>query len=164
MSTNWQGSERKSRAPISLTDTEPEAIATDPATIIHAVPDAEAAATEPKAETVVVDHREAPLVSGRRSAAVLRKENVNDQLPPATGWQAFLRAVSFGLISPKVGTAELARRADLSAIQRVYSRPMQITVASPPWAGWAKRCAASAWVPRSGSTPASRRWCGTTTR
>ena len=62
---------------------------------------------------------------------VLRKENVNDQLPPATGWQAFLRAVSFGLISPKVGAAELARRADLSAIQRVYSRPMQIMVAQP---------------------------------
>ena len=108
MSTNWQGSERKSRAPISLTDIEPETPAADPATIIHAVPDAEPAAAETK--PVPVDHREAPLVSGRRSAAVLRKENVNDQLPPATGWQAFLRAVSFGLISPKVGAAEPASK------------------------------------------------------
>ncbi|MFE4080409.1 MinD/ParA family protein [Paenarthrobacter sp. YIM B13468] len=132
MSTNWQGSERKSRAPISLTDAEPETPDTASATVIHAVPNAEPAAAA-KVDTPVVEdlHREAPLVSGRRSAAVLRKENVNDQLPPATGWQAFLRAISFGLISPKVGAAELARRADLSAIQRVYSRPMQVTVVQP---------------------------------
>jgi len=132
MSTNWQGSERKSRTPISLTDPEPEeATAAEAAAVIHAVPDAEPVVTARQEQPAAVDHREAPLVSGRRSAAVLRKENVNDQLPPATGWQAFLRAVSFGLISPKVGAAELARRADLSAIQRVYSRPMQIMVAQP---------------------------------
>ena len=71
------------------------------------------------------------MVSGRRSASVLQKDNMNDELPPATGWQAFLRAVTFGLIKPKVGAAELARRADLSAIQRVYSRPMRIMVAQP---------------------------------
>lgn len=132
MSTNWQGSERKSRAPISLTDQQPEETTTGPAAVIHAVPVAQAPA-EPQQQPVAaaVDHGEVPLVSGRRSATVLRKENVNDQLPPATGWQAFLRAASFGLISPKVGAAELARRADLSAIQRVYSRPMQIMVAQP---------------------------------
>jgi putative peptide zinc metalloprotease protein len=131
MSTNWQGSERKSRAPISLTEPQPDEDATETAAIIHAVPDTQAPADPQSQPQRVEDHRDAPLVSGRRSAAVLRKENVNDQLPPATGWQAFLRAVSFGLISPRVGAAELARRADLSAIQRVYSRPMQIMVAQP---------------------------------
>lgn len=132
MSTNWQGSERKSRTPINLMDPEPdEATATGTVAVIHAVPDAQAPAEPQPQPPAGADPREAPLVSGRRSAAVLRKENVNDQLPPATGWQAFLRAVSFGLISPKVGAAELARRADLSAIQRVYSRPMQIMVAQP---------------------------------
>lgn len=133
MSTNWQGSERKSRTPISLTAPEPEeATATGTVAVIHDVPDAQPLAEARQEQAAAVDHhQEAPLVSGRRSAAVLRKENVNDQLPPATGWQAFLRAVSFGLISPKVGAAELARRADLSAIQRVYSRPMQIMVAQP---------------------------------
>ena len=44
MSTNWQGSERKSRAPISLTDPEPEETAEEPAMVIHAVPDAQAPA------------------------------------------------------------------------------------------------------------------------
>ncbi|SDQ03590.1 MinD/ParA family ATP-binding protein [Arthrobacter crystallopoietes] len=131
MSTNWQGSERKSRAPITLTEPQPVQTATGPAAAIHAVPDAQAKVEPQAQQPVVVDHGEAPLVSGRRSATVLRKENVNDQLPPATGWQAFLRAASFGLISPKVGAAELARRADLSAIQRVYSRPMQVMVAQP---------------------------------
>ena len=143
MTTNWSGAERKSRAPISLLDpTEPTSEDTAqeaPEPVTSAVPDAEAtlpvqpsrepaqaAAEEPSAEG---EH--GPLVSGRRSASVLRKENVNDQLPPATGWQAFLRAITFGLVKPKVGAAELARRTDLSAIQRVYSRPMQIMVAQP---------------------------------
>jgi MinD-like ATPase involved in chromosome partitioning or flagellar assembly len=131
MTTNWQGSERKARTPISLTEPPAEETAPEAQAAIHAVPD-----TEPAPATIIQSHPRddsghAPLVSGRRSAAVLRKENVNDQLPPATGWQAFLRAVTFGLIKPKVGAAELARRADLSAIQRIYSRPMQIMVAQP---------------------------------
>ena len=109
MSTNWSGAERKSRAPISLldpTETASEDTTQDaPEPVISAVPDkeatrpaqpsrdpAQAAAEEPSAEG---EH--GPLVSGRRSASVLRKENVNDQLPPATGWQAFLRAITFGL-------------------------------------------------------------------
>jgi MinD-like ATPase involved in chromosome partitioning or flagellar assembly len=136
MSTNWSGVERKSRAPISLTepaqdeayeaaDVQQDAAA--PA-VIRAVPDATAdVPVQPSRE----ETEHGPLVSGRRSASVLRKENVNDQLPPVTGWQSFLRTVTFGLIKPKVGAAELARRTDLSAIQRVYSRPMQIMVAQP---------------------------------
>lgn len=131
MSTYWQGSERKNRAPISLTDPPPEEPVAEIAPVIHAVPDTQAPAEPQPQQPAPLDRYEAPLVSGRRSAAVLRKENVNDQLPPATGWQAFLRAVTFGLISPKAGVAELARRADLSAIQRHYSRPMQIMVAQP---------------------------------
>jgi MinD-like ATPase involved in chromosome partitioning or flagellar assembly len=136
MSTNWSGVERKSRAPISLTepaqdeayeaaDVQQDAAA--PA-VIRAVPDATAdIPVQPSGK----ETEHGPLVSGRRSASVLRKENVNDQLPPVTGWQSFLRTVTFNLIKPKVGAAELARRTDLSAIQRVYSRPMQIMVAQP---------------------------------
>lgn len=136
MSTNWSGVERKSRAPITLTEpvqeeayeaAEVQLDAAAPA-VIRAVPDATAdVPVQPSRE----ETEHGPLVSGRRSASVLRKENVNDQLPPVTGWQAFLRTVTFGIIKPKVGAAELARRTDLSAIQRVYSRPMQIMVAQP---------------------------------
>jgi MinD-like ATPase involved in chromosome partitioning or flagellar assembly len=132
MSTNWSGAERKSRAPISLLNPEPsvENNAAEPAkeTAAPAV-----AVTEPAQaqQAAAVEAQAAPLVSGRRSASVLQKDNMNDELPPATGWQAFLRTVTFGLIKPKVGAAELARRTDLSAIQRVYSRPMRIMVAQP---------------------------------
>jgi MinD-like ATPase involved in chromosome partitioning or flagellar assembly len=137
MSTNWQGSERSSRSPINLTEpyteTEAEGAAAVPEPALKVV--APAADQAPAAEEIpstVVDRSETePLVRGRRSAAILRKENVDDQLPPTTGWQAFLRAVSFGLISPKVGAAELARRSDIAAIQRIYSRPMNIMVAQP---------------------------------
>lgn len=132
MSTNWQGSERTRTTTISLTDPRPEESIESER--VHPLP---ASAGQVAAETPVLplpeaaDAGQAPLVSGRRSAAVLQKDNVNDQLPPETGWQAFLRAMSFGLINPKAGAAELARRADLSAIQRIYSRPMQIMVAQP---------------------------------
>jgi putative peptide zinc metalloprotease protein len=129
MSTNWSGAERKSRAPISLLDPETTA---EPATPETAEATAPAAASEPApAKEPATVAAPAPLVSGRRSASVLQKDNMNDELPPATGWQAFLRAMTFGLIKPKVGAAELARRTDLSAIQRVYSRPMRIMVAQP---------------------------------
>lgn len=121
MSTNWSGAERKSRAPISLLDPETAAETTATAPVEEGEASA-VTASEPAP---------APLVSGRRSASVLQKDNMNDELPPATGWQAFLRAVTFGLIKPKVGAAELARRTDLSAIQRVYSRPMRVMVAQP---------------------------------
>ncbi len=139
MSTNWSGVERKSRTTISLTDPDETTTGENgqdaPAPVISAVPDQEATVpAQPPAQSARAASAEGehgPLVSGRRSASVLRKENVNDQLPPATGWQAFMRAMTFGLIKPKVGAAELARRTDLSSIQRVYSRPMQIMVAQP---------------------------------
>lgn len=135
MSTNWQGSERSNRSPIILTEpytaTETTAPVPEPALKVVAPADDEASVAG-ESPSIIVDSSEAePLVSGRRSAAILRKENVDDQLPPTTGWQAFLRAVSFGLISPKVGAAELARRSDVAAIQRIYSRPMMVMVAQP---------------------------------
>ena len=87
MSTNWSGVERKSRAPITLTEPVQEEAyeaaevhqdATAPA-VIRAVPDANAdVPVQPARE----ETEHGPLVSGRRSASVLRKENVNDQLPP----------------------------------------------------------------------------------
>jgi MinD-like ATPase involved in chromosome partitioning or flagellar assembly len=139
---NWQGSERQVRGTVEQTrsmvdlggpfeagpggQTGPEhpAVGTHP--VIPAQP---SVPPRPASEPVFVVPE--PLVSGRRSAALLRKENVDDQLPPTTGWRSFLRAVTFGLIQPKVSAGELARRADLAAIQRVYSRPMVIMVAQP---------------------------------
>ena len=132
MSTTWSGAERKSRAPISLLNpTEPESedttqVSPEPATSEVPAAGQAQSLSEPGAPVQAV-----PLVSGRRSASVLQKDNMNDELPPATGWQAFLRSITFGLIKPKVGAVELARRTDLSAIQRVYSRPMRIMVAQP---------------------------------
>ena len=132
MSTNWQGSERTRTTTISLTEPRPEeGIGPEPIQAQPATPEAVAAEAPGQPLSGADGAGQAPLVSGRRSAAVLRKDNVNDQLPPDTGWQAFLRAVSFGLIKPKAGAAELARRADLSGIQRIYSRPMQVMVAQP---------------------------------
>lgn len=132
MSTNWSGAERKSRAPISLLDPETVAETTATAPVVEGEASAVAASEPaPAKEAAAAEAAPAPLVSGRRSASVLQKDNMNDELPPATGWQAFLRAVTFGLIKPKVGAAELARRTDLSAIQRVYSRPMRVMVAQP---------------------------------
>lgn len=153
MTTNWSGVERKSRSPIRLTDPdEPQNNIQDgaqagtpagiePDALTDVVQEKEQEATVSNTAGPVIDSVpaalpvqpsvERPLVSGRRSASILRKENVNDQLPPATGWQAFIRSITFGMITPKVGAAELARRTDLSAIQRVYSRPMQIMVAQP---------------------------------
>ncbi|MDD1478704.1 MULTISPECIES: ParA family protein [Micrococcaceae] len=131
MSTNWSGAERKSRAPISLLNPEPSA-EDNAAEPVKETATVTVAISEPaQAQQAAVEAQAAPLVSGRRSASVLQKDNMNDELPPATGWQAFLRTVTFGLIKPKVGAAELARRTDLSAIQRVYSRPMRIMVAQP---------------------------------
>lgn len=135
MSTNWSGAERKSRAPISLINpaatNDEQTPSPDAESVVTAVPVVEAA-KEPGAPVQPArEGADGPLVSGRRSASVLRKDNINDELPPATGWQAFMRAITFGLVKPKVGAAELARRTDLSAIQRVYSRPMQIMVAQP---------------------------------
>ncbi|MGC0239563.1 hypothetical protein [Arthrobacter sp. SD76] len=163
MSTNWQGSERTRTTTISLTDRLPEESIESER--VHPLPGSAGQVADapvlPLSEAA--DAGQAPLVSGRRSAALLQKDNVNDQLPPDTGWQAFLRAVSFGLINPKAGAAELARRADLSAIQRIYSRPMQIMVAQP-LGGSVRLCAVSASARRSGSTRDNRHWSGTTTK
>jgi len=133
MSTNWQGSERKSRTPISLTDPEPVQEASEQAPAIHVVPDAPAAAAPDSGTTPVSAPAEVhePLVRGRRSAEILRKDNVDAELPATTGWPRLLRILTFGLVKPKAGKEELARRADVTAIQRIYSRPMVIMVAQP---------------------------------
>lgn len=134
MSTHWQGDERVSDAPLAdftnqhVQITTPAADVKEPAVetadtdeLISSVPETVPAAAE------VVE----PLVRGRRSAALLQEESAEALLPPTKGWPAFIRAVTFGLVKPQVGAAELHRRTDIAAIQRIFSRPMTITVAQP---------------------------------
>ncbi|WP_415854294.1 MinD/ParA family ATP-binding protein [Sinomonas sp. G460-2] len=128
MTTNWQGTERGAAHRSAVADLAAD-FEDDP------VVESAARSVAPIPEPEPVEHeeptQEEPLVRGRRSSAILRKENIDDQLPPASGWQAFVRAVTFGLINPKAGPEELRRRADIGAIQRIYSRPMMVMVAQP---------------------------------
>ncbi|MFF5794595.1 MinD/ParA family protein [Paeniglutamicibacter sp. NPDC012692] len=73
----------------------------------------------------------AGLVRGRRSAAVLKEENVDQQLPAGDGWQRWARTLTAGLWNPPAGHAELERRSDISTIQRVFPRPMTVFVTQP---------------------------------
>ncbi|WP_422933307.1 MinD/ParA family ATP-binding protein [Sinomonas sp. P47F7] len=132
MTTNWQGIERGAAHRSALADLTAD---------LESRPIAEAvneAIPEPVGLTSELQHtehgelaQEEPLVRGRRSSAILRKENIDDQLPPISGWQALVRAMTFGLINPKAGSEELRRRADIAAIQRIYSRPMMVMAAQP---------------------------------
>lgn len=71
------------------------------------------------------------LVRGRRSAAVLKEENVDQQLPAGEGWQRWARTFTAGLWKPTAGRAEIERRTDISTIQRVFPRPMTVFVTQP---------------------------------
>lgn len=128
MSTHWQGDERADSAPLAdftaqqVMVSQPPAVEPEPVNAVDPVPPAPQAPAPGQAE---------PLVKGRRSAALLQEESASALLPPTTGWPAFVRTVTFGLVKPKVGAAELARRADIAAIQRTYSRPKMIAVAQP---------------------------------
>ena len=132
MTTNWQGMERGAAHRSAIAD-----LAADlddhltPEAVVGAVPDLVAPMAEPSPPEPEARAQAEPLVRGRRSSAILRKENVDDQLPPSSGWQAFVRMMTFGLVSPKAGAEELRRRADIAGIQRIYSRPMMVMVAQP---------------------------------
>lgn len=132
MTTNWQGTERASGRPSAIVD-----LAADlndqlaPEAVAGLAPDSVAPVKESVPPESGGAMQAEPLVRGRRSSAILRKENVDDQLPATSGWQASVRAVTFGLITPKAGPEELRRRADIAAIQRIYSRPMMVMVAQP---------------------------------
>jgi putative peptide zinc metalloprotease protein len=130
--TNWQGTERgaaRRAAAVELAaDLDDGPIA---AAVIEAVSESVAPSPKPEPAGPTGAEQDEPLVRGRRSAAILRKENVDDQLPPTSGWQAAVRAMTFGFIKPKAGPVERRRRADIAAIQRIYSRPMMVMVAQP---------------------------------
>ena len=131
MSTNWQGSEReRRRQEPSLTVLEERRGKTS-----APAPKSPGEAVKPQPSKPVfhqpVQDSHEPLVRGRRSAEILRKDNVDDELPATTGWQHLVQALTFGLVKPKAGKEELARRADIAKIQWIYSRPMNVIVAQP---------------------------------
>lgn len=130
MSTHWQGDERGSSAPLADFTAQQVMVSPPPAPVVE--PDVEELAdpitSVPQAQSV--DPGE-PLVKGRRSSAILQEQSVAPILPATKGWPAFVRAVTFGLVKPKVGMAELARRSDIAAIQRTYSQPKMIAVVQP---------------------------------
>lgn len=127
MSTHWQGDGRGSSAP--LADFTAQQIMVSPPRESET---AEEVAIEPitAVPSTPAEHVE-PLVRGRRSAALLQEESVAALLPATKGWPAFVRAVTFGLVKPKLSASELARRTDIAAIQRTYSCPKMIAVVQP---------------------------------
>lgn len=115
---DWPGSARRRTAAVSALKplTEPPGKPPDPDIFPYDPPP-----TQPPAG----------LVRGRRSAAVLREENMDRQLPAGDGWQRWARTLTAGLWKPPAGQAELERRNDISTIQRVFPRPMTVFVAQP---------------------------------
>ena len=115
---DWPGSARRRTAAVSALKplTEPPEKPPDPDILPHDPPP-----VQPPAG----------LVRGRRSAAVLKEENVDRQLPAGDGWQRWARTFTAGLWKPPAGHAELERRNDISTIQRVFPRPMTVFVAQP---------------------------------
>ncbi|MGP4969206.1 MinD/ParA family ATP-binding protein, partial [Glutamicibacter ardleyensis] len=68
---------------------------------------------------------------GTLSSAITGSDALETPLPAEEGWQRTIRTWTGGLISPKPGPQELARRATLASIRRVYPRPVTVTVAQP---------------------------------
>jgi MinD-like ATPase involved in chromosome partitioning or flagellar assembly len=52
-------------------------------------------------------------------------------VPAQFGWQGAVRRISFGLINPAPGEAELARRAAVASVQRTFTGPRTIVVINP---------------------------------
>src|SRR6185312_3993758 len=134
MSTHWQGDERTDSAPLADFTAQQVMVSPPPAPVEEPEP---AETADPVSDPIsavpvstALGHGE-PLVKGRRSAALLQEESVAALLPATKGWPAFARAVTFGLVKPKVSASEMARRTDIAAIQRTYSRPKMIAVAQP---------------------------------
>lgn len=114
MSNDWPGSQRRRPGSVVTQASEPES-------------------SDEIKDLVSTDlgKSDQPLVSGRRSAAVIKSQNVEAQLPPTVGWQKWVRALTFGAITPRASKAEILRREDISRIQRIFPRPVKVLVAQP---------------------------------
>ena len=113
MTNDWPGAQR--RRPGALVQMQEKTNESEGATELQEISDAQLK----------------PLVSGRRSATVIKSQNVDAQLPATIGWQKWLRLLSFGTIRPQASKAEVSRREDISRIQRIFPRPVKALVAQP---------------------------------
>ena len=129
MGTEWPGDERRKAKTDVLTvsnaSDKPEA-----SLQIHNTPESgESTAPEPTRAAPLLTGT--PLVTGTLSSAITGSDALETPLPAEEGWQRTIRTWTGGLISPKPGPQELARRTTLASIRRVYPRPVTVTVAQP---------------------------------
>ncbi|MGP9784447.1 MinD/ParA family ATP-binding protein [Glutamicibacter sp. AOP12-B1-11] len=129
MGTEWPGDERRKAKTDVLTvpnaSDKPEASLQ----ILNNPEPVEPTAPEPTRAAPLLTGT--PLVTGTLSSAITGSDALETPLPAEEGWQRTIRTWTGGLISPKPGPQELARRATLASIRRVYPRPVTVTVAQP---------------------------------
>ncbi|MGP9490443.1 MinD/ParA family ATP-binding protein [Glutamicibacter sp. 287] len=129
MGTEWPGDERRKAKTDVLTvsnaSDKPEASLQ----ILNNPEPVEPTAPEPTRAAPLAAGT--PLVTGTLSSAITGSDALETPLPAEEGWQRTIRTWTGGLISPKPGPQELARRATLASIRRVYPRPVTVTIAQP---------------------------------
>lgn len=129
MSTEWPGEERRR-------------VRTDLLNKVSEDTDSKKNAQETPAETTrpaddgkesdsTYETHKAPLVTGSLSSAITGADSLETPLPAEEGWQRKVRAWTFGMITPKPGPEELARRSAIASIRRVYPRPVVASVLQP---------------------------------
>lgn len=128
MDTDWPGEERRR----TKTDLLNVPTSTDTnETAIQIVDDLPQDDTTPNEKAAGDPIRQAPLVTGSLSSLITGADSLETPLPAEEGWQRKVRTWTGGMISPKPGPQELARRATLASIRRVYPRPVTVTIAQP---------------------------------
>lgn len=129
MGTEWPGDERRKAKTdvltVSNTSDKPEA-----SLQIHNTPEP-VELTAPEPTRAAPQAAGTPLVTGTLSSAITGSDALETPLPAEEGWQRTIRTWTGGIISPKPGPQELARRATLASIRRVYPRPVTVTIAQP---------------------------------
>lgn len=70
-------------------------------------------------------------IKGSRATQLQAKTTSAALAAPTEGMPALVRKLSFGLIRPQVGAAELLAREHVASTQRQFARPMTIVVANP---------------------------------
>lgn len=128
MGTDWPGEERR-RAKTDLLNLPTAKDATE--TAIHIADESSLDEMPANEEAAGNPVRQAPLVTGSLSSLITGSDSLETPLPAEEGWQRKVRTWTGGMISPKPGPQELARRATLASIRRVYPRPVTVTIAQP---------------------------------
>lgn len=128
MGTEWPGEERRRAKTDFLKVPNAAGVKEESlASVNESLPRVSFSDTEPTAEST----RQAPLVTGLLSSAITGADSLETPLPAEEGWQRKVRTWTGGMICPKPGPQELARRATLASIRRVYPRPVVVTIAQP---------------------------------